>query len=321
MDGLNLILIKMKNMIKKKIYADETFSIQHDHIGRLGLCNNGPHTNTLQCYITLKDNLHYFDEKYVLFGQVIDGLKQVLLPLSSTTTLYNQRPVKPIDIKLTLIDQVQNKQVQQEQGEEGEERGKGEEEQKEKEEEEDLPQDNLININYMTCLVLGLENSGKSTLIKNFYEDNKLQYYTIPTMGYENEVIEFNDFDITINSIGGNESLQEIWYHYYKDCYALIWVIDASDMDHFNKSKDILLKILSHPDMINKPLLIYANKQDIYPSITAKEMTYKLKNHINCQFFKIFNSIALPIKYNSNGIESDPSIYQGMNWLCQIFIK
>ena len=53
---------------------DENFSIPHDQPGVLGMANTGPHSALSQFYVTTRE-LPAFDNKFVAFGRVIDGMK------------------------------------------------------------------------------------------------------------------------------------------------------------------------------------------------------------------------------------------------------
>ncbi|KAH0622206.1 hypothetical protein JD844_024314 [Phrynosoma platyrhinos] len=72
------------------IFEDESFAVPHDRRGVLGMVNKGRHSNGSQFYITLQA-APYLNEKYVAFGQVIEG-SHVLRELEVIETL-NERPV------------------------------------------------------------------------------------------------------------------------------------------------------------------------------------------------------------------------------------
>ncbi|KAJ8270614.1 hypothetical protein GJAV_G00117160 [Gymnothorax javanicus] len=70
-------------------FEDECFAVPHNKRGILGMANQGTHTNGSQFYITLQP-AHWMDQKYVAFGQVIEG-SEVLKELEAVPT-YNERP-------------------------------------------------------------------------------------------------------------------------------------------------------------------------------------------------------------------------------------
>jgi peptidyl-prolyl cis-trans isomerase-like 6 len=49
------------------LFEDESFAVQHNKRGIVGMANNGRHTNGSQFYITLQP-APFMDKKYVAFG-------------------------------------------------------------------------------------------------------------------------------------------------------------------------------------------------------------------------------------------------------------
>ena len=57
-------------------FLDENFDLSHKGPGTLSMANSGPNSNTSQFFITLTEAL-YLDFKYVVFGEVIEGMNVV----------------------------------------------------------------------------------------------------------------------------------------------------------------------------------------------------------------------------------------------------
>ncbi|RNA17451.1 peptidyl-prolyl cis-trans isomerase-like 6 [Brachionus plicatilis] len=77
------------------LFEDESFQISNTKRGILGMANNGRHTNGSQFYITLQST-PWMDNKYVAFGQVVEG-SETLTKLENLTTI-NERPQKECKI-------------------------------------------------------------------------------------------------------------------------------------------------------------------------------------------------------------------------------
>ncbi len=61
--------------------------------------------------------------------------------------------------------------------------------------------------------------------------------------------------------IGGQDALRVLWYHYYENTEALIFVIDSNDRERMDKAKEELHKMLTDEAMDKcKSVLILANK-------------------------------------------------------------
>lgn len=80
----------------KTFYADESFSVQHNKRGILGMSNQGRNTNGSQFYVTFQA-IPFMDKKYVAFGRVVEG-SETLQKLEEINT-QNQRPTKELKIE------------------------------------------------------------------------------------------------------------------------------------------------------------------------------------------------------------------------------
>ena len=87
-------------------------------------------------------------------------------------------------------------------------------------------------------MVVGLDNSGKSTYIEQIrqtFTTGPLGEQPEPkaiaaTVGYTQEVITIDDFEITFQDMSGQSKYRDLWEHFYQACHALIFVVDASDL-------------------------------------------------------------------------------------------
>ena len=79
-------------------FEDESFQIKHQEIGMLGMCkrNGLSHTNESQFYITMGAPLTFLDNKNVIFGRVIMGMRTLKLIEKLETT--NEKPNEPVQV-------------------------------------------------------------------------------------------------------------------------------------------------------------------------------------------------------------------------------
>jgi len=77
-------------------FEDENFKLKHDRPGMLSMANAGANTNGCQFFITC-DVCDFLDNKYVVFGQVVEGLKIVRM-IENTTVGPNNKPKIPVVI-------------------------------------------------------------------------------------------------------------------------------------------------------------------------------------------------------------------------------
>ena len=79
----------------------------------------------------------------------------------------------------------------------------------------------------MRLLMLGLDNAGKTTVVKKFNgEDIDL---ISPTLGFNIKTLEYAGFKLNIWDVGGQTSLRSYWRNYFESTDGLIWVVDSSD--------------------------------------------------------------------------------------------
>ena len=79
----------------------------------------------------------------------------------------------------------------------------------------------------MRLLVLGLDNAGKTTILKKIMGE-EINFVT-PTQGFN--IKSFNQHGIKINvwDIGGQKAIRKHWKNYYDQTDVLMYVIDAND--------------------------------------------------------------------------------------------
>uniref|UniRef100_A0A3Q4BH15 Uncharacterized protein n=1 Tax=Mola mola TaxID=94237 RepID=A0A3Q4BH15_MOLML len=79
----------------------------------------------------------------------------------------------------------------------------------------------------MRLLMLGLDNAGKTTIVKKF---NGEDVSTIsPTLGFNIQTLEHKGFKLNIWDVGGQKSLRSYWRNYFESTDGLVWVVDSAD--------------------------------------------------------------------------------------------
>ncbi|CAL1527522.1 unnamed protein product [Lymnaea stagnalis] len=119
-------------------------------------------------------------------------------------------------------------------------------------------------------LMLGLDNAGKTTILKKF---NGEDIDTIsPTLGFNIKTLEHRGFKLNIWDVGGQKSLRSYWRNYFESTDALIWVVDSADRMRLSDCKKELHSLLVEERLSGATLLVFANKQDLPGSLTAREI-------------------------------------------------
>jgi len=122
----------------------------------------------------------------------------------------------------------------------------------------------------MRLLMLGLDNAGKTTVLKKFNgEDIK----TIsPTLGFNIKTLEYEGYKLNVWDVGGQQTIRSYWRNYYEQTDGLVWVVDSADTRRLEDCKEELHKLLLQEKLAGASLLILANKQDLPGALSEKEM-------------------------------------------------
>ncbi|ETE66488.1 ADP-ribosylation factor-like protein 6 [Ophiophagus hannah] len=104
-------------------------------------------------------------------------------------------------------------------------------------------------------LCLGLDNSGKTTIINKLKPYNAQAQDIVPTIGFSIEKFKTS-----------------------RDCQAIIFVIDSSDILRMVVAKEELDTLLTHPDLKHRriPILFFANKMDLRDAVSSVKVSHLL---------------------------------------------
>jgi hypothetical protein len=84
-------------------FADESFAMKHSEAGLLGMSKRSGYANTNECqfYVTTGAPLSFLDNKNVVFGRVIAGMRA--FKMIDKLEVYNQKPTSIVQIKAAGI--------------------------------------------------------------------------------------------------------------------------------------------------------------------------------------------------------------------------
>ncbi|XP_065057262.1 ADP-ribosylation factor-like protein 6 isoform X1 [Rhopilema esculentum] len=159
-----------------------------------------------------------------------------------------------------------------------------------------------------SILCLGLDNSGKTTIINKLKPDKSQSSDIVPTIGFTVEKVSMTGLSFTIFDMSGQGRYRNLWEHYYKDAQAVIFVIDSSDKLRMVVAKEELDELLKHPDIKAKkiPILFFANKMDLRESLSSVKVSGLLKlENIKEKPWHICASNAL----------TGEGLHEGVEWL------
>ncbi|XP_026467244.1 ADP-ribosylation factor-like protein 6 [Ctenocephalides felis] len=162
----------------------------------------------------------------------------------------------------------------------------------------------------VTVLVIGLNNSGKSTLINKFKTQEQRTMNVVPTVGFSVEKFQTNNVEFTAFDMSGQGRYRSLWEHYYKKCQGIIFVVDSSDILRLVVVKDELDLLLQHPDICNRklPILFFANKMDYADALSS----VKIASGLGLEAIK-----DKPWHISSSNALTGEGLQNGVEWLTQ----
>ncbi|XP_064631050.1 ADP-ribosylation factor-like protein 3 [Lineus longissimus] len=125
-------------------------------------------------------------------------------------------------------------------------------------------------------LLLGLDNAGKTTILKALASEQQDLHRITPTQGFNIKSVQSSNYKMNVWDIGGQRKLRPYWKNYYEDVDVLIYVIDSSDQKRFEETGQELAELLEEEKLKGVPVLIFANKQDLdfkaTPDVIANDL-------------------------------------------------
>ncbi|GFR50683.1 hypothetical protein Agub_g12935, partial [Astrephomene gubernaculifera] len=122
----------------------------------------------------------------------------------------------------------------------------------------------------ITLALLGLDNAGKTTLLNTL--KGEVDQDTTPTFGFNSSTLHEGKYKIEVFDLGGSKTIRSVWKKYLAEVHAIVYVVDAADPQRFEESRKTIQDVLDNQYMLDKPILIFANKQDLPTAASAAEV-------------------------------------------------
>ncbi|KAG5673728.1 hypothetical protein PVAND_003748 [Polypedilum vanderplanki] len=123
----------------------------------------------------------------------------------------------------------------------------------------------------LRIVLVGLDNSGKTTILRQFANEETPQV-TTPTAGFNIKSIQSNNLNLNVWDLGGNSKIRPYWKNYFENTDVLIFVVDSSDRKRMAESTSEFNELLKDEKLQNVPIIVLANKQDLNSSMKASEV-------------------------------------------------
>lgn len=156
----------------------------------------------------------------------------------------------------------------------------------------------------MRILMLGLDNAGKTTILKRFNGEDINEIS--PTLGFNIQTLEHRGFKLNIWDVGGQKSLRSYWRNYFESTDGLIWVVDSADKRRLEDCAQELHELLQEERLAGATLLVFANKQDIEGALKPDDIKNVLRlEKIKTHHWYIIKCSAV----------TGENLVQGIDWM------
>ncbi|KUF94508.1 hypothetical protein AM588_10004682 [Phytophthora nicotianae] len=142
----------------------------------------------------------------------------------------------------------------------------------------------------IVLLIIGIDGAGKTTLLSTLQGDLDKEH--VPSAGFTSATFQTDTGSATFYDLGGGPAFRNVWKEYYADAAIVLEESMANEL------------------MVNKPLLIFANKRDHSDAVTEQEMQ-KLLRLSKFPSSKIVPCVAKPAVFG--GV--DERLESGLQWL------
>lgn len=123
----------------------------------------------------------------------------------------------------------------------------------------------------VTILIIGLDGAGKSTMFHDLQGFEHMP--TIPTVGVNQVEKKFGKYEVNFIDMGGGSGFRNVWKSFYYEVHGAIFVVDSADQARMEEAREELLDAIQHEKLAGKPVLIFANKQDLEGAVDAASIS------------------------------------------------
>lgn len=111
-------------------------------------------------------------------------------------------------------------------------------------------------------LLLGLDNAGKTTIVRNFLHQDTSTI--APTMGFQINTVAYKSYNLNVWDVGGQSLLRSFWSNYFDAANIVVWVIDGLNVGRLGESyAELRAKVIVQDQLVDTYLAVLINKADL----------------------------------------------------------
>lgn len=127
----------------------------------------------------------------------------------------------------------------------------------------------------INVLMVGLSNSGKTTLLHSFLNDKSSPAKS--TKGFNTKPLTFKEKKIVFLDVDGEAKLRSLWKDYVEDMNAIMFVVDSASKETILEASSVLIEFLNSLAKPRPRLLILCNKCDSENVLSVTKVNEALK--------------------------------------------
>jgi len=89
--------------------------------------------------------------------------------------------------------------------------------------------------------------------------------------------VQYKDLNLTIWDVGGQHKIRPLWRHYYEHTSALIYVVDASELERLNEAAEEFKQVINDELLKDVAILVFANKMDLEGTVSPQYIAEKFE--------------------------------------------
>ncbi|CAD8154671.1 unnamed protein product [Paramecium octaurelia] len=167
-------------------------------------------------------------------------------------------------------------------------------------------------------LFLGLDNAGKTTLLRRLKDDRMVQHD--PTLHPHAEELVLGKVRFKAFDLGGHPTVRRTWKNYFPTVQGIIYLVDSSDQNRLKESRNELEQILNTPELAQVPIVIFGNKIDKPGAVPEEELRQALginvKQNINKKNIKEID--GRPVDVFMCSVANKVGYAEGFRWLSDL---
>jgi len=119
-------------------------------------------------------------------------------------------------------------------------------------------------------IFLGLDNSGKTTLLHMLRDDKVIVHQ--PTKHAQSEELLIGNISFKTHDLGGHKAARRLWPDYFANIDGVVFMVDSTDIKRFPECKKELSKLLTHDTLAQVPFMVLGNKIDLKTAVSENQL-------------------------------------------------